>query len=309
MKLAFFQGCNIPIRIEQYAVSTQAVLQKFGVELVEIPEFTCCGYPVRNVDEKAYILPSVRNMAIAEKKGLDIMVICNCCFASLQKARSALSQNPELTTEINALLAGENLHYSGTVKVKHFLSVLHEDIGVEAIKKQLVHRYTELNLSVIHGCHVLRPREVTRFDDSFVPQITDALVAATGAVSLDWQGKLECCGAALAGLNNELAETLLTEKVDGALRAGADYITPICSYCHLQFDSAQKNLRTPDLPVLPVLLYPQLLGLVLGIPEKQLGIEQNATIGAEHLSGLKSLLGSPVEEKKKKRKKTAAAKT
>ena len=309
MKLAFFQGCNIPIRIEQYAVSTQAVLQKFGIELVEIPEFTCCGYPVRNVDEKAYILPSVRNMAIAEKKGLDIMVICNCCFASLQKARSALSNNPELKTEINALLAGENLHYSGTVTVKHFLSVLHEDIGVEAIKKQLVHRYTELNLSVIHGCHVLRPREVTRFDDSFVPQITDALVAATGAVSLDWQGKLECCGAALAGLNNELADTLLNEKVDGALRAGADYVTPICSYCHLQFDSAQKNLRGPDSPVLPVLLYPQLLGLVLGIPEKQLGIEQNSTIGEEHISGLKSLLGSPVEEKKKKRKKTAAAKT
>ena len=309
MKLAFFQGCNIPIRIEQYAVSTQAVLQKFGIELVEIPEFTCCGYPVRNVDEKAYILPSVRNMAIAEKKGLDIMVICNCCFASLQKARSALSKNPELQTEINALLAGENLHYSGTVKVKHFLSVLHEDIGVEAIKKQLVHRYTELNLSVIHGCHVLRPREVTSFDDSFVPQITDALVAATGAVSLDWQGKLECCGAALAGINNELADTLLNEKVDGALRAGADYVTPICSYCHLQFDSAQKNLRGPDSPVLPVLLYPQLLGLVLGIPEKQLGIEQNSTIGSEHVSGLKSLLGSPVEEKKKKRKKTAAAKT
>ena len=69
MKLAFFQGCNIPIRIEQYAVSAQAVLQKFGVELVEVPEFTCCGYPVRNVDEKAYILPSVRNMAIAEKLG------------------------------------------------------------------------------------------------------------------------------------------------------------------------------------------------------------------------------------------------
>lgn len=308
MKLAFFQGCNIPIRIEQYAVSTQAVLQKFGVELVEIPEFTCCGYPVRNVDEKAYILPSVRNMAIAEKKELDIMVICNCCFASLQKARSTLSKNPQLKTEINALLAGEDLHYEGTVTVKHFLSVLHEDIGVEAIKKQLVYRYTELNLSVIHGCHVLRPREVTSFDDSFVPQITDALVAATGAVSLDWQGKLECCGAALAGINNELAGSLLNEKVDGALRAGADYVTPICSYCHLQFDSAQHNMRSPDSPVLPVLLYPQLLGLVLGINEKQLGIDQNSTIDNAHISGLKSLLGSPVEEKKKKRKKTAAAK-
>lgn len=308
MKLAFFQGCNIPIRIEQYAVSAQAVLQKFGVELVEIPEFTCCGYPVRNVDEKAYILPSVRNMAIAEEKGLDIMVICNCCFASLQKARNVLSKNPELKTEINELLAKENLQYQGTGTIKHFLTVLHEDIGVDAIKKQLTHRYTELNLSVIHGCHVLRPREVTSFDDSFVPKITEALVETTGAKSLEWQGKLECCGAALAGINNDLAGTLLKEKVDGALSAGADFITPICSYCHLQFDTAQPNIRENDEQILPVLLYPQLLGLVLGIDEKQLGIDQNTTISSEHISSLKSLLGPPVEEKKKRRKKPAAAK-
>jgi heterodisulfide reductase subunit B len=308
MKLAFFQGCNIPIRIEQYALSAQAVMQKFGVELVEIPEFTCCGYPVRNVDEKAYILPSVRNMAIAEKKGLDIMVICNCCFASLQKARNVLGKNPELKTEINELLAKENLHYQGTVTIKHFLTVLHEDIGIDTIKKQLAHRYTELKLSVIQGCHVLRPREVTNFDDSFVPKITEALVETTGATSLDWQGKLECCGAALAGINNDLASTLLNEKVDGALNAGADYITPICSYCHLQFDTAQPNTRTNNSQILPVLLYPQLLGLVLGIDEKQLGIDQNSTISSEHISSLKSLLGPPVEEKKKRRKKPAAAK-
>ncbi|MEE4166769.1 MAG: heterodisulfide reductase-related iron-sulfur binding cluster, partial [Desulfocapsaceae bacterium] len=181
MKLAFFQGCNIPIRIEQYALSAQAVLEKFAVELVEVPEFTCCGYPVRNVDEKAYVLPSVRNMAIAEKKGLDIMVICNCCFASLQKAKSVLYRDPGLKDEINALLAEEDLHYEGDANVKHFLTVLHEDVGIEAIKKQLVHRYTDLSLSVIHGCHVLRPREITGFDDSFVPQITDALVNTTGA--------------------------------------------------------------------------------------------------------------------------------
>lgn len=307
MKLAFFQGCNIPIRIEQYAVSTEAVLGKFGVELVEIPEFTCCGYPVRNVDEKAYILPSVRNMAIAEKKGLDIMVICNCCFASLQKAKTVLKNNPELKDEINSLLAKEGLSYSGEVGVKHFLTVLHEDIGVESIKKQLVNRYTELNLSVIHGCHVLRPREVTSFDDSFVPKITEALVGVTGATSLDWQGKLECCGAALAGINNDLAGTLLNEKVEGALKAGADYITPVCSYCHLQFDTAQTNVRDQNSPTLPVLLYPQLLGLVLGIDEKKLGIEQNSTINSGHVDALKSLLGPPVEEKKKRRKKPAAA--
>lgn len=307
MKLAFFQGCNIPIRIEQYAVSTEAVLGKFGVELVEIPEFTCCGYPVRNVDEKAYILPSVRNMAIAEKNGLDIMVICNCCFASLQKAKTVLKNNAELKDEINSLLAKEGLCYTGEVRVKHFLTVLHDDIGVESIKKQLVNRYTELNLSVIHGCHILRPREVTSFDDSFVPKITEALVGVTGATNLDWQGKLECCGAALAGINDDLAGTLLNEKVEGALKAGADYITPVCSYCHLQFDTAQTNVRDQNSPILPVLLYPQLLGLVLGIDEKKLGIEQNSTINSSHVEALKSLLGPPIEEKKKRRKKRAAA--
>lgn len=309
MKLAFFQGCNIPIRIEQYAISAEAVLQKFGVQLEVIPEFTCCGYPVRNVDEKAYILPSVRNMAIAEKKGLDIMVICNCCFASLQKAKHVLANDPQLADEINELLGKEDLRYSGSVTIKHFLTVLHQDIGIETMKKKLVNKYTELNLSVIHGCHVLRPREVTTFDDSFVPKITEELVQLTGAKSLEWQGKLECCGAALAGINNDLSHTLLNEKVDGALQAGADYLTPICSYCHLQFDTTQNDIRGTATKgeILPVLLYPQLLGLCLGIDEKILGIEQNTTISPEHIAGLKSILGPPVEEKKKKRRKKAAA--
>lgn len=308
MKLAFFQGCNIPIRIEQYAVSAEAVLKKFGIELEVLPEFTCCGYPVRNVDEKAYILPSVRNIALAEKKGLDIMVICNCCFASLQKARSMMEKDPSLLNEINDLLAKEGLKYTGSTAVKHYLSVLHEDVGAEAIRKQLTLNFNELKLSVIHGCHALRPREVMGFDDSFVPRITDTLIAATGAESLDWKGKLECCGAPLAGINDELAETLLNEKIEGAQSAGADYVTPICAYCHLQFDTTQLRLRgSGERKTLPVLLFPQLLGLCLGIDENQLGISENSTMEQADIDRLKTMLGPPVEDKKKKRKKKVAA--
>ncbi len=309
MKYAFFQGCNIPIRIEQYANATEAVFNKFGVELQVIPEFNCCGYPVRNVDEKAYILPSVRNMAIAERAGLDILVICNCCFASLQKARHVLDNDKELKDELNAVLANENLEYKGTVQVKHYLTVLHEDVGTEKIKSKLVNKFKDLKISVIHGCHILRPREITRFDDSFVPAITEELMQTAGATSLDWQGRLECCGAALAGINDELSHMLLKDKLNGALDAGAEYITPICSYCHLQFDTTQKNLIEDDKnsKLLPVLLYPQLLGLCLGIDEKILGIEQNNTIQPDDIERLKSLLGPPVEEKKRRKKKKVAA--
>ena len=119
MKFAFFQGCNIPVRVEQYADSTEAVLQLFGIELVRIPEFNCCGYPVRNVDEKAYVVPSIRNMAIAEKAGLDIMVICNCCFASLMKAKNVIDRDQPLKDEINAMLAKEGLNYGGTTRIRH----------------------------------------------------------------------------------------------------------------------------------------------------------------------------------------------
>lgn len=309
MKYAFFQGCNIPIRIKQYAQSTEAVLNKFGVELTVVDDFNCCGYPVRNVDEKAYILPSVRNMAIAEQLGLDIMVICNCCFASLQKARNVMETEPVLKEELNAILAKEGLSYTGTTQVKHFLTVLYEDVTTEEIQNKLVNKFTELNISVIHGCHILRPREITTFDDSFVPKISDELLSATGAKSLDWRGKFECCGAALAGINNDLSQKLLAEKITGAQEAGAEYITPVCSYCHLQFDTAQNQLlaesKTENL--LPVLLYPQLLGLCLGIDEKTLGIAENSTIDAGDIDKLKSLLGPPVEEKKKRRKKKTAA--
>lgn len=308
MKYAFFQGCNIPIRIQQYAAATTAVLGKFDIELEVIPEFNCCGYPVRNVDEKAYILPSVRNLAIAEKRGLDILVICNCCFASLQKAKNVMGKNKSLMTELNTILAKEGLNYSGTAEVKHYLAVLYDDVGPEKIKAQRVNVFNGLNISVIQGCHVLRPREVTHFDNSFVPRITEELLAPTGVTSLDWRGKLECCGAALAGINNDLSHKLLKEKITGAQTAGADYITPICSYCHLQFDTTQKNILTEAAgeTILPVLLFPQILGLCLGIDEQTLGIAANSTIIEEDIQRLKSLLGPPVAEKKKKKAKVAA---
>lgn len=302
MNYAFFQGCNIPIRIQQYATSTEAVLKQFGVTLDVIEEFNCCGYPARNVDEKAYLLPSVRNMAIAEKMRRDILVICNCCFASLQKAKNVMAKDSKLTAEFNKVLAKEDLYYSGNVDIKHYLTVLHDTIGLEKIRNKLTGKFKELNVAVIHGCHILRPREITNFDDSFIPNITDELIAATGATSIDWRGKLECCGAALSGINNELSEKLLQEKIAGAVSAGANYITPICSYCHLQFDTAQLNMQRDSEEILPVLLYPQLLGLCLDIDGKVLGIENNRTIAPGETKKLKKRLIPPVEEKKRGKK-------
>ena len=308
MKYAFFQGCNIPIRIPQYASASRALFGKFGIDLEIVPEFNCCGYPARNVDEKAYLLPSVRNLAIAEKRGQDVVVLCNCCFASLQKAKNVMEKSPALATEFNSILAKEGLSYSGKAEVRHFLAVLHQEVGTDKLKQQRTGAFTDLKVAIIHGCHVLRPREITRFDDSFVPKITAELLATSGAANLDWPGSLECCGAALAGINDELSHRLLREKITGAQAAGAEFIVPVCAYCHLQFDTTQRHLAAdnPGTKLLPVVLLPQLLGLCLGIDDQALTIADNGTIDASTLQALKSRLGPPVEEKKKKKAKTAA---
>lgn len=303
MKLAFFQGCNIPARIEQYASSLGAVMDHFGVELAEVPEFTCCGYPMRNINERAYLLPSVRNLAIAEQKGLDICVACNCCFQSLQKARRVMERDPKLASEYNLALAEEGLEYTGTIKVRHFLEILHGEIGLEKIAAQAKLRFIKTQVAVLHGCHLLRPREITRFDNSFVPKITADLLGNIGLACSEWNGSLECCGASLAGFNDELSQGLLEEKFSGAMEAGAELIVPICAYCYLQLDQKQK----PN--TMPVLLIPQLLGLCLGLDAEALGIEKNSSVTPQFLAELYSRLGEPGKKKKKVAGKSAAVVT
>ena len=129
MKFALFLGCQIPVRLKQYETSSRAILERLGVELVDIEEFNCCGYPLRNIEFKAFLISSARNLALAEKKKLDVMTLCQCCYGSLKKADFLLKENASLRNEVNAILEREGLPYEGEVEVKHLLSVLHQEVG------------------------------------------------------------------------------------------------------------------------------------------------------------------------------------
>lgn len=277
MKFALFLGCNIPVRVKQYELSARAVLDKLGVEIADNREFKCCGNPIRNTDNKTFILMAARNLALAEKQGLNMMVLCMCCFGSLKKAACLMKQSPLLQEEINALLAREGLRYSGTAEVKHFLSVLYHDIGINALKEKATKPFKGIKIAAHYGCHALRPSDVTGFDDPVAPVLLDALVSATGAQSVDWPLKLECCGAPLLGVNDGLSMDLTGKKLADGKRAGADYLCVACPYCQMQFDRVQQMMNslrgTP--PCLSSIVFPQLLGLAMGIEGKALGINMN----------------------------------
>jgi len=293
MEFALFLGCTIPARLNQYESSSRAVLEKLGVGLVDIREFNCCGYPLRNIDFKVFILSSARNLALAEKRNLNVMTLCKCCYGSLKKADVLMKENASLKKEVNATLEKEGLMYEGRIEVKHLLSVLHKDIGIEAIKGKIALTFKGLRIATHYGCHALRPSQVVGFDDPVAPTLFDQLVEATGAESIEWAMKLECCGAPLWGVNDKLSMDLTLKKLADGKKSGADYVCAACPYCHIQFDKVQKMIvsqRNVNHP-LPSILYTQLLGMSMGVEKKSLGLEMNEI----PISGIGELLRTEAE--------------
>ena len=277
MKYSLLRCCTTPIVLQQYEWSTNAVLDKLGIDLVDVKEFGCCGYPLRNINFKAYVISSARNLALAERENLDLLTVCNCCFGTMKHIEDLLHSNGSIRKEVNATLEKEGLTYKGDIKPKHLLQVLYDDIGIEAIRKQVVHTFKGLNVATHYGCRILRPSKLINFDKPNSPRKFDELVEVTGARSVDWLKKLECCGSPLWGVNEELSLDLLENKLKHAKKAAADLLCVACSYCQIQFDHVQKIMvsRRGAEHQLPSILYPQLLGLSLGIDSKTLGLQMN----------------------------------
>ena len=277
MKFALFVGCNIPARVMSYELSARTVLERLGIEVVDVREFNCCGYPIRNADVKTFVLLAARNLALSQMRGLSIMTLCKCCHGSLKKAAHLMKADSSFADEINPLLAKEGLSFDGEIEITHFLEVLHKKIGLQLLKEKMARAYKDLSIATHYGCHALRPSEIMQFDNPVAPVLFDQLVAVTGAKSVDWSLKLECCGAPLLGINDDLSMDLTAQKLKNGKQAGADYLCVACPWCQMQFDHVQQQMhqnRKND-GLLPSILYPQLLGLAMGADPQTLGLEMN----------------------------------
>ena len=159
----------------------------------------------------------------------------------------------------------------------HLLTVLHREVGLEVIKNKITRSYEDLKVATHYGCHALRPSEVTQFDDPVAPTLFDELVNITGAQSIDWAGKLECCGGPLLGINDELSLVFRDKKLLDAKKGGAAYLTTACPFCQIQFETAQNQVapKRGTNHRVPSILYPQLLGLCLGLDKETLGLDGN----------------------------------
>jgi heterodisulfide reductase subunit B2 len=283
MRLLLFPGCKVPYYIPHNEISSRLIFKAFGVELEKV-EFNCCGYPIRFLDFKAFVFSSARNIALAGKKALPLVCLCKCCYGTLRYADLLLRQNENLRNEINGMLKEEGLRYSEGVEIKHFLNVLYEDVGPETIQKKIVRPFASIKVAAHYGCHILRPHDVVQFDDPVKPTKFEKLIEVTGAKTVDWPLRLQCCGEPLWDKNNALSLQLTGKKLTNAEQAGADLLCAACTHCQLQFDRVREKLNAGagQGRGFSSILYPQLLGLSLGLEASVLGIDETQT-------GLKNL--------------------
>ena len=272
-KYALFLGCLIPQRLPSAELATRKVFSSLGLEAADMAGYTCCPDPIiaRLMDRNVALSLSARNLSIAEKLGLDVVVLCNGCFETLWEANEAMKRK-ETEIEINKLLAKVGRKYDATVKVRHVVEVLHEDAGVEAIKK-LVKKPLGLKLAVHYGCHLFR--EEDGGDVWRKPKQFEDLVRATGAEVVPCELDQLCCGFPTSQVDEEFSlKHNLLPKLECYQRAGVDGVVVVCPACNVQFESGQLALRRCGAKFsIPCLHLVELLALAFGVPAKELSLE------------------------------------
>ncbi|MCK4478804.1 CoB--CoM heterodisulfide reductase iron-sulfur subunit B family protein [Candidatus Bathyarchaeota archaeon] len=270
-----FLGCAIPYRVAAYEISTRKVLSKLGIELVEMPEFNCCGLPMDSVDHEMMLIMAARNLALAEQQGLNILTLCPGCAGTLRKANKMLKNDNELRKEINNCLGKAGLEFKGMIEVKHLVQMLVEDVSLEKIRDAVVKPLTMLNVAEHNGCHVLRPKEYAGFDDPEDPKMLKSLIEVMGATCLDYMDETECCGAPSVGINDKIPLQLTRDKLNHIKAVGAQALITVCPFCHMMYDTNQMRIEKmfSEKYGIPVLHYPQLLGLAMGLSPEELAFD------------------------------------
>ncbi|MEI7771404.1 MAG: CoB--CoM heterodisulfide reductase iron-sulfur subunit B family protein [Chloroflexales bacterium] len=270
MQIAYYPGCTIKASARQHEGAALAVLRALGVELREMAEWNCCGV-VHSLTSDNLIrhMAPVRVFARLREQGADeVATLCDMCFNTLARANLHARQQPEQIAAIS-VTSGDELSYDGGAGVLHLLQVLHDRVGLAAIRARVRRPLRGLRVYPYYGCKLLRPAEVG-IDDPETPAVLRDLMQALGATVVEGSLQTQCCGAYHVVDHAEIVTGRVAATVDQASAGGAEAIVLSCPLCHYNFDTLQAVSGAP----LPVFYYTQLMGIAFGLEPDQLGLEE-----------------------------------
>jgi heterodisulfide reductase subunit B len=274
MRYAYYPGCSAESTARDMHQSTLAVARALGIDLVEPKGWTCCGATAGHQTDRllAVSLPAANLTKVQDLK-LDMMVNCAACYNRMKVANHEISSHPTVRKGVREALDRD---YDGSVKVRHLLEVLLEDVGLPAIKRAVKRPLNGLKVACYYGCLLVRPPKILKFDDPENPTSLDRLVTAMGGTSLEWPSKVECCGGGLSLSRTDVVVELTGSIIDMAASVGADCIAVSCPMCQVNLDLRQQdiNKQTGKNYQIPIVYITQLLGLCLGIGPGELGFNK-----------------------------------
>ncbi|MGA2667867.1 MAG: CoB--CoM heterodisulfide reductase iron-sulfur subunit B family protein [Ignavibacteria bacterium] len=278
MDYTYYPGCSLESAHSSYSDSVKSVFKYLGSNLIELEDWNCCGATAyMSVKETMSFAISARNLALAEKHDRDVVAPCSACFTILSKTNRYLKELPEFHEKVNECLKEGGLTYNLTVKVRHPLEVLINDIGLETIKAKVKHPLDGLKIANYYGCQIVRPEK--GFDDRENPMTMDNLFEVLGATNVYYPFKVKCCGGMLMTTYEDVALKLSKEIIASAVENGADCIVTTCPLCQMNLEGYQGliNKKYNTNYNMPILFFTQVLGLAFGLNEKELGIDKNLT--------------------------------
>ena len=283
----YFPGCSAAhggARV--YDLSARAATRVLDTDLIELEDWNCCGStPYTAVDELASYCCSARNLALAEKRGFDMVTPCSACYELLTKTNNSIKQYPKLKAEIKEALAAGNLEYNGTVKVRHLLDVFANDIGYDVIKSKIKKQLSGLKVAPYYGCLVVRPGP--GFDHPEYPTSLDSIITSLGAEATPFPLKSRCCGGSLMFSEEEVGLGLLYKILNSAVGNGAQCIVTVCPVCQTNLDLYQSkiNKKFKTNFNIPVLFFTQLIGVAFGLDNAELRLDKNIVPAEKALAG------------------------
>jgi heterodisulfide reductase subunit B len=254
-------------------MSLKATCEKLGVELETVAGWICCGStPAHSVSELLSLALPVANLCLVEEMGRDEVVVpCASCFRRLKAGHHETTSKSELAERVNGVL---DRPYKGTVKVKHALEVFSDTAMLAEVAGRSTVDLSHLKVACYYGCLLTRPPKVMQFDRCEYPMSMDAVLRAAGLVTVDWNFKTMCCGAAFSVTETEIVYKLTGDVLDEAQMASANAIAVACPLCHANLDLRQNEIEQLNQKKygLPVFYFTQLVGLALGLEGEELGL-------------------------------------
>lgn len=276
MKYAYYPGCALDATGVEYNAANKLVAGKLGLELVEIPDWNCCGATsAHSTNHLLSLALPARNLAIAEAAGFETVAVpCAACFSRCKKTAAAVRTSSEMKQKINEII---EMDYQATAEILSFLDVLGKKVGLAKISEQVVKSLNGLKVASYYGCLLVRPAEIMQSDDPENPMVMDNIMAVLGAQPVEWGYKTECCGASQVVPVPGLGKQLIHDILKNAVVNGAEAVVTACPLCMMNLDMRQKQINAQRGTTfnLPVFHFTELMALAFGYPAKDFGLAKH----------------------------------